>query len=118
MKPGQQRRRYMAQRSDKMRRVYDGGGELGEGRRALVVRLLEERPWCEVCQSLKASENPDAIVCRSADIHEILTRARGGSILDESNLLAVCRAHHMRIHRSPTWAAERGFLRKAKGETT
>jgi hypothetical protein len=111
MKPGQQRRRYMAQRSDKMRRVYDGGGELGEGRRALVVRLLEERPWCEVCQRLRETENPAGIVLPSQDIHELLTRGRGGSILDESNLLAVCRAHHMRIHRSPTWATERGFLK-------
>jgi hypothetical protein len=93
-----------------MQKVYDGD-EHTEGRRALVARLLSERPWCEVCLSLKATENPDALVLQSHDVHEILPRSAGGSILDDSGMLCVCRAHHDRIHRSPTWAKERGFLR-------
>lgn len=55
-------------------------------RRPLVARLLSERPRCEA-----------QVVCtgaRSVDIHEILPRGRGGSIVDEMNVLAVCRACH------------------------
>jgi hypothetical protein len=93
-----------------MQRIYDGDEHM-EGRRALVARLLSERPWCEVCLSLKATENPDGIVMESSEAHEILRRSAGGDILDETNILCICWAHHSRIHRSPTWAKERGFLR-------
>lgn len=97
-----------------MRAIYEGDEDT-EGRRAFVARLLKERPWCEVCLHLKATENPDAIVLRSWDIHEILARSAGGSILDESNALAVCRPHHDRIGRCPTWATERGFRKSRYG---
>lgn len=93
-----------------MRTIYDGDSE-HEGRRDLVARLLADRPWCEVCQQLRTTENPDALVLPSRDVHEVLRRSAGGDILDPSNCLAVCRPHHDRIHRSPTWAMERGFLK-------
>jgi hypothetical protein len=47
----------------------------------------------------------------SEDIHEPLTRARGGSITDPENVRAVCRMHHDLIHLEPDWAHEYGFLR-------
>lgn len=73
-------------------------------RRVLVEGLLSERPWCEV---------PDCDR-RSTDVHEPLTRARGGSILDETNCRAVCAEHHREIHeRQPDWAYELGFLRRS-----
>jgi len=82
-------------RSRKTARVYTA-------RRALVARLLAERPQCEVPWCLN----------ESTDIHEPLTRARGGSILDESNCRAVCRMHHDLIHLDePAWAYELGFLK-------
>jgi hypothetical protein len=84
-------------------------------RRALVARLPEDRPWCEVCQQLRATENPDALVLPSHDVHEVLRRSAGGDILDPANCLVVCRPHHDRIHRSPTWAMERGFLKSRYG---
>lgn len=84
------------------------GSEEFEGRRDLVARLLKERPWCEVCEDLSF---PGSVLLPSVDVHEILPRSAGGSILDETNALCVCRPHHMRIHRSPTWAKERGYLK-------
>jgi hypothetical protein len=46
------------------------------------------------------------------DAHEPLTRARGGSITDSSNVKAVCRPHHDEItFEEPEWAYELGFLR-------
>lgn len=69
-------------------------------RRRLVAELLERFPTCQVpwCN------------WPSTDIHEPLTRARGGSILDPDNAKAVCRMHHDLIHLEPGWAYELGFL--------
>lgn len=70
-------------------------------RQTLVASLLDERPVCEVpwCHN------------RSEHVHEPLTRARGGSILDPANCRAVCGAHHDEIHGEPDWAYQLGFLR-------
>lgn len=71
-------------------------------RRVLVAGLLAERPWCEIpgCPS------------RSEVVHEPLTRARGGDILDEDNCRAICNAHHSEIHDTePEWAYAQGFLK-------
>lgn len=69
-------------------------------RRPLVARMLEQYPICQRCGS-----NP------SQDVHELLTRARGGSILDEDNCRAVCRSCHIWIGLNPAKAAEEGWLR-------
>lgn len=70
-------------------------------RQPLVISLLAERPWCEV----------PSCTARSQDVHEVKTRARGGSILEVSNLRCVCRAHHDEIGTEPPWAYELGFLK-------
>lgn len=71
-------------------------------RRALVAGLLAERPGCEVPGCTR----------RSTEVHEPLTRARGGSVTDEGNCRAVCFEHHREIHDTePAWAYEAGFLR-------
>lgn len=44
------------------------------------------------------------------DLHEILTRARGGSITDPENILLLCRGCHDFITREPAWAKEHGFV--------
>jgi hypothetical protein len=71
-------------------------------RRRIVAELFEAHPICQVpwCNE------------RSTDPHEPLTRARGGSILDPSNVVAICRAHHDEItFTEPAWAYEIGFLK-------
>lgn len=70
-------------------------------RRALVASLLEERPWCEVRWD-------DGCQGRAVDVDEILSRGRGGSILDPANLQTTCRHCHNRKHAEPNEAVDRG----------
>lgn len=49
---------------------------------------------------------------RADDLHEILSRARGGSITDPTNTVPLCRPHHNVItDTEPEWAYELGLLR-------
>lgn len=83
-------------------------------RRPLVARLLEERPWCEACPVF-AEHDGKTIYARqrSVDIHELVRRSQGGSILDEENLMAVCRGCHNRIGNHPSLAFELGLSKHA-----
>ena len=47
------------------------------------------------------------------DVHEVLTRARGGDPLDPDNCVSLCRAHHDWTHREPLKATALGLLRSA-----
>lgn len=69
-------------------------------RRALVQRLLTERPICQRCRKQV-----------SQDIHELKSRARGGSITDIENLVAICRECHRWITDNPQSAAQTGWLK-------
>lgn len=79
-------------------------------RAALVERLLYERPTCEVRRGHPPHYCKRPCGRRSVHIHEILTRARGGSILDEVNCLAVCDQCHRWIHEHPRAAEIIGAL--------
>ena len=46
----------------------------------------------------------------ATDVHEILTRGRGGSIYDPENCLSLCRSCHTYITDNPFWAQEHGFI--------
>jgi hypothetical protein len=74
-------------------------------RRRLVAEMLESRPWCEV----------GLTICdgRAVDVHELLSRARGGSILDETNCVAVCRSCHDWATAHPAEATAAGWLLSA-----
>ena len=81
-----------------------------ELRRPLVRRLLEERPWCEACPVFAAHDGKITYVRQPAcDVHEKVRRSQGGSILDETNLLCVCRGCHRRIGNYPALAFELGL---------
>lgn len=84
----------MRQRSSRRQRQYQAE------RIPLVRQLLEERPVCQRCYRQ-----------RSVDVHEVKSRARGGSIVDEANLVCLCRACHDLITRSPAEAQRRGWLK-------
>lgn len=81
-------------RSKKMAAVYIE-------RRKLVASILDEKPRCAVkgCRRL------------GTEVHEPLTRARGGSILDPENCKPLCHKCHRLIHDTePAWAYEQGLL--------
>ena len=67
-------------------------------RRPLVALMLEEHAICQRCGT-----NP------SVDVHEIVSRARGGSILDRSNLACLCRSCHIWLTDHPAAAEREGF---------
>lgn len=82
-------------RSKKMQDLY-------VERRKLVAELLRSQPLCERCASQYAT-----------DVHEIKTRARGGSILDRENLACLCRACHTWVTQNPKLAREQGWLKNS-----
>ena len=82
----------MRYRSKKTTRAY-------VQRRKLVAEILDDAV-CARCQSARATE-----------VHEILTRARGGSILDKDNCVALCHNCHSFITVNPKQAHDEGFMR-------
>ena len=68
-------------------------------RRKLVAELLGERPKCQRCE-----------YARSTQVHELRSRGRGGSILDEANCVALCSACHEWVTEHPAQAALEGWL--------
>lgn len=57
---------------------------------------------------------PDVSGCAGQfDFHEVLTRARGGSITEPDNILMVCRRHHDWITDHPVEAAAVGLVRNS-----
>lgn len=70
----------------------------------LVLEQLAARPTCEAAI---------VTVCtgRSEHLHEPLTRARGGSITDVANTVAVCHPCHRWIHAHVYEATQLGLLR-------
>lgn len=73
-------------------------------RRKLVARTLQARPWCEACSKLGRSRS------RSTVVHETLTRARGGDILDPRWFMALCAWCHDWIHTHVAEATRLGWL--------
>lgn len=75
-------------------------------RRPLVAALLAERPSCEIAH--------DGCTGRATDVHELLSRARGGSILDEANCVTACRRCHDHVTQNPAWAEANGWARSRR----
>jgi len=67
-------------------------------RRRLVRDMLDDQV-CERCHAARATE-----------VHEVLSRARGGSILDRSNCRALCHDCHQWVTTHPDDAAATGWL--------
>ena len=71
-------------------------------RRSFVKKIINDRMMCEA--------RIQGCTYMPTDVHEILTRGRGGSIIDEDNVLALCRNCHHFITNEPAWAKENGFV--------
>jgi hypothetical protein len=92
-------------RHQQIRPVSDKRRAENRERRAMVVRLFPERPVCAVPGCGQWAD----------DLHEPLTRARGGSITDPGNAVPLCRKHHDQVTFRPEkselgWAYELGLL--------
>lgn len=83
-------------------------------RRKLVQKILKERPLCEACKVFAKHDGKVTYNHHlSRDLHEIIRRSQGGSILDESNILAVCRPCHVRITANPKLAFDLGLAKQS-----
>jgi len=79
-------------------------------RRPFVEEILTKYPACQACPVF--AEHDEIPVYRrnaSMDVHELVRRSQGGSILDESNLMCVCRPCHTRIGNYPQLAFDLGL---------
>ncbi len=93
------------ERQTPIRQVSAKRARQNRDRRAMIQRLWPERPPCA---------RPGCV--RSADdVHEPLTRGRGGSITDPDNAVPLCRPCHDEITFTPEsqlgWAYDLGLLR-------
>jgi hypothetical protein len=119
-------KRTPLERRTPLRRVSLKRQRVNRERRELVRDQLTQRPWCEAGETIRAhwtarfgatsshrlaTASTWACQGRSVDIHEPLTRARGGSILDVANTVAVCRGCHDWIHDHPESATRLGLLK-------
>ena len=67
---------------------------------------------CEACPVF--AEHDELVVYsrnRGQDVHELVRRSQGGSILDEANLMVVCRPCHQRIGNYPQLAFDLGLAK-------
>jgi hypothetical protein len=115
----------LAHRSKKREAAY-AGDATKEGRRRFVARILRERPACEagklIGRYLMRDRLGSTAICElwfrfdactgdSVDVHEKLARSAGGSIVDDANVLAVCRPCHDWIGNHPKEALALGLRR-------
>ncbi|KKN75625.1 hypothetical protein LCGC14_0378630 [marine sediment metagenome] len=68
------------QRSKKQEALY-------RKRRPFVAEFLEKHPWCQRCGIPPGR----SVGNRATEVHEVVSRARGGDILDPENCRALCR---------------------------
>ncbi len=89
-------------------------------RRRMVKEELTNRPDCEAgplilgWHTAHGEQSNHECSGVSTDIHEPLTRGRGGSITDPANTVALCRSCHDWIHAYPLVATGLGLLRRAE----
>ena len=90
-------------------------------RAAMVTALYPERPLCAVWQARLTIGLPPLPGCTrwADDVHEPLSRARGGSITDPGNSAPPCRPCHDVLTFTPEselqWAYALGLLRHSWG---
>ncbi len=118
-------RRTPLKRRTRLKPISVKRSRLGKKRRNLVVEQLALRPWCEagpvICDGIASGPYAVARVDHecggyAVDLHEPLTRARGGSIVDEANTIAICRPCHDWVHDHPAAALALGLLRSGHGQ--
>ncbi len=114
---------YLKPRSAKREAIADE-------RRAFVARILSERPQCEGPSHLRLivdgldTRDQRVVVdqlraCgpwrQSAEVHEVVKRSRGGSIVDDENVLALCggpKGCHAFTEAEPRLATLAGMLKR------
>ncbi len=87
----EEHQKLMDQHYEHFVRGYDGNKRYGPQWRKIRTRYVKKHPLCEMC--LKEGRFVPV-----EEVHHIVPLAEGGTN-DESNLMALCRSCHERIHR-------------------
>lgn len=66
----------------------------------------------EVVHGKACAAQLDGCSGMATDGHELLSRARGGSITDPDNIVPLCRSCHRFVTEHPAWAQEHGWARR------
>lgn len=99
-----------------MRAVSKKRAKVLRERKKLTDAMKREGPvMCGIFTYLAGNPYFDAGVnCyrRADDAHELVSRARGGSITDRENIVPLCREHHRYVTEHPAWAEAVGLARR------
>ena len=87
---------YIKSRSKKMKELYVERNRLRE-------EMFENNPFCERCGVIPA-----------VDMHELLSRGRGGSIVDKENIALLCRGCHSYVTENVLFGEDRRFILSSK----
>lgn len=101
-------------RKTPLKQVSDKRKKLNRERSKFVKDTLTERPNCQAGLLIMSRDDRHRCFVTSVDVHEVVTRARGGSIVDPDNVLAICRSCHDWIHDNPRVATELSLLKSNK----
>ena len=115
MKPRKPLKRTPLKRSQKPIPFYSKKREkVNELRREFVKQFLADIPYCQACPVFAKHDELVTYVRRGAvDVHELVRRSQGGSILDRDNCMAVCRPCHTRIGEFPQLAFDLGLAKRS-----
>lgn len=105
-KPSTGTKKALPYRSKKMEQIY-------VERRRLVKEMLEANPLCEGGELIWHFDTSHRCTRTTTEVHEILTRARGGSILDKDNCVALCHSCHAWITEHPKEAHAMGMMKNS-----
>jgi hypothetical protein len=97
---------------------------IADERRAFVARILSERPQCEARHYLRpivsGLDDIDqgrvlaalrGCTWQASEVHELLSRARGGSIVEDANVASLCHWCHGWVTTEPRLATMAGLQR-------
>lgn len=108
----------MPPRRAPLRRVSKKRAATNVVRRANVRAVFGQRPVCQACGPLAlvgVSRTVTGCWGWADDAHELLSRARGGSITDPTNILPVSRACHTWLTTHPDLAEAAGLSLPSRG---
>ena len=101
--------RAWQQRSKRLRFRSRKTAALYVARRELVAEMLQDAP---------CGARLDGCTGTATEVHELLSRARGGDINDRENCSALCANCHRWITEHPAAALAMGWLRRADHGTS
>ncbi|MCW2918539.1 MAG: hypothetical protein JWN52_6607 [Actinomycetia bacterium] len=88
-------------RTTEISKVSDKRKAENRERRKVALATFGRNPMCAVPRCTEPA----------VDVHEPLTRGRGGSITDPDNMVPLCRPHHDEIQLGPEWAYQQDLMK-------